>query len=196
MINQKMLTVLTILFLLFTTHSPKPPDISSLDPPNPKANSNKSKSPIDNIDLFLPKWTYNTNNSPFHLSKDLQKVYPNLQNGSNAKRLYILSNDLIEKLEKKREQQRLSEIIQKEINLDMTKINKNIPIYVYPEIKKAIKRRNQKDTMLQLNPSISTLDVKSSEKKPTAPVVENLNERPDLLPEEIYMPENRLSYKR
>ena len=138
MINQKMLTVLTILFLLFTTHSPKPPDISSLDPPNQKANSNKSKSPIDNIDLFLPKWTYNTNNSPFHLSKDLQRVYPNLQNGSNAKRLYILSNDLIEKLEKKREQQRLSEIIQKEINLDMTKINKNIPIYVYPEIKKAI----------------------------------------------------------
>ena len=138
MINQKMLTVLTILFLLFTTHSPKPPDISSLDPPNPKANSNKSKSPIDNIDLFLPKWTYNTNNSPFHLSKDLQRVYPNLQNGSNAKRLYILSNDLIEKLEKKREQQRLSEIIQKEINLDMTKINKNIPIYVYPEINLSI----------------------------------------------------------
>ena len=65
-----------------------------------------------------------------------------------------------------------------------------------PEIKKAIKRRNQKDTMLQLNPSISTLDVKSSEKKPTVPVVEDLNERPDLLSDEIYMPENRLSYRR
>lgn len=65
-----------------------------------------------------------------------------------------------------------------------------------PETKKALKRREQKNTMLQLNPSISTLDVKSSEKKPTIPVVEDLNERPDVLPEEIYMPENRLSYKR
>ena len=61
-----------------------------------------------------------------------------------------------------------------------------------PETKKALKRREQKNTMLQLNPSISTLDVKSSEKKPTVPVVEDLNERPELLPDEIYMPENRL----
>lgn len=65
-----------------------------------------------------------------------------------------------------------------------------------PEIKKAIKRREQRKTMLQLDPSISTLDIKSSEKKPTAPVVEDLNERPDLLYEELYMPENRLSYRR
>ena len=61
-----------------------------------------------------------------------------------------------------------------------------------PETKKALKRREQKNTMLQLNPSISTLDIKSSEKKPTVPVVEDLNERPDLLPEELYIPENRL----
>lgn len=61
-----------------------------------------------------------------------------------------------------------------------------------PETKKALKRREQKNTMLQLNPSISTLDVKSSEKKPTVPVVEDLNERPELLPEELYIPENRL----
>ena len=61
-----------------------------------------------------------------------------------------------------------------------------------PETKKALKRREQKNTMLQLNPSISTLDIKSSEKKPTVPVVEDLNERPELLPEELYIPENRL----
>lgn len=65
-----------------------------------------------------------------------------------------------------------------------------------PETRKALKRREQKNTMLQLDPSISTLDVKSSEKKPTIPIVEDLNERPDLLSDEIYMPENRLSYKR
>ena len=61
-----------------------------------------------------------------------------------------------------------------------------------PETKKALKRREQKNTMLQLNPSISTLDIKRSEKKPTVPVVEDLNERPELLPEELYIPENRL----
>ena len=64
-----------------------------------------------------------------------------------------------------------------------------------PETRRALKRREQRNTMLQLNPSISTLDIKSSEKKPTTPVVEDLNERPDLLSDEIYMPGNRLSYR-
>ena len=64
-----------------------------------------------------------------------------------------------------------------------------------PKTKKALKRREQKNTMLRLDPSISTLDIKSSEKKPTVPVVEDLNERPDLLSDEIYMPGNRLSYR-
>ena len=65
-----------------------------------------------------------------------------------------------------------------------------------PKTRRALELEKQDNTIGYLNPSISTVSVTPLVKKPTALVVEDLNERPDLLSDEIYMPENRLSYKR
>ena len=65
-----------------------------------------------------------------------------------------------------------------------------------PKTRRALELEKQDNTIGYLNPSISTVSVTPLVKKPTVPVVEDLNERPDLLSDEIYMPENRLSYKR
>ena len=65
-----------------------------------------------------------------------------------------------------------------------------------PKTRRALELEKQDYTIGYLNPSIPTVSVTPSVKKPTVLVVEDLNERPDLLSDEIYMPENRLSYRR
>ena len=64
-----------------------------------------------------------------------------------------------------------------------------------PKTRKALELEKQDNTIGYLNSSIPTVSVNPVVKKPTVPVVEDLNERPDLLSDEIYMPENRLSYR-
>ena len=64
-----------------------------------------------------------------------------------------------------------------------------------PKTRRALELEKQDNTIGYLNPSIPTVSINTLAKKPTAPVVEDLNERPDLLSEELYMPENRLSYR-
>ena len=65
-----------------------------------------------------------------------------------------------------------------------------------PKTRRALELEKQDNTIGYLNSSTSTVSVNPIVKKPTALVVEDLNERPDLLSDEIYMPENRLSYRR
>ena len=65
-----------------------------------------------------------------------------------------------------------------------------------PKTRRALELEKQDNTIGYLNSSIPTVSVNPVVKKPTVLVVEDLNERPDLLSDEIYMPENRLSYKR
>ena len=65
-----------------------------------------------------------------------------------------------------------------------------------PKTRKALELEKQDNTIGYLNPTISTVSVNPLVKKPSVLVVEDLNERPDLLSDEIYMPENRLSYRR
>lgn len=65
-----------------------------------------------------------------------------------------------------------------------------------PKTRRALELEKQDNTIGYLNSSIPTVSVNPIVKKPTVLVVEDLNERPDLLSDEIYMPENRLSYKR
>ena len=64
-----------------------------------------------------------------------------------------------------------------------------------PKTRRALELEKQNNTIGYLNPTISTVSVNPLVKKPTTLVVEDLNERPDLLSDEIYMPENRLSYR-
>ena len=64
-----------------------------------------------------------------------------------------------------------------------------------PKTRRALELEKQDNTIGYLNPSIPTVSINTLAKKPTALVVEDLNERPDLLSEELYMPENRLSYR-
>ena len=65
-----------------------------------------------------------------------------------------------------------------------------------PKTRRALELEKQDNTIGYLNSSIPTVSVNPIVKKPTVLVVEDLNERPDLLSDEIYMPENRLSYRR
>ena len=65
-----------------------------------------------------------------------------------------------------------------------------------PKTRRALELEKQDNTIGYLNPTISTVSVNPLVKKPSVLVVEDLNERPDLLSDEIYMPENRLSYRR
>lgn len=65
-----------------------------------------------------------------------------------------------------------------------------------PKTRRALELEKQDNTIGYLNSSIPTVSGNPIVKKPTVLVVEDLNERPDLLSDEIYMPENRLSYKR
>ena len=65
-----------------------------------------------------------------------------------------------------------------------------------PKTRRALELEKQDNAIGYLNSSIPTVSVNPLVKKPTVLVVEDLNERPDLLSDEIYMPENRLSYKR
>lgn len=65
-----------------------------------------------------------------------------------------------------------------------------------PKTRRALELEKQDNEIGYLNSSIPTVSVNPLVKKPTIPVVEDLNERPDLLSDEINMPENRLSYKR
>ena len=65
-----------------------------------------------------------------------------------------------------------------------------------PKTRRALELEKQDNTIGYLNSSIPTVSVNPLVKKPTVLVVEDLNERPDLLSDEIYMPENRLSYRR
>ena len=64
-----------------------------------------------------------------------------------------------------------------------------------PKTRRALELEKQDNTIGYLNSSISTVSVNPIVKKPTVLVVEDLNERPDLLSDEIYMPGNRLSYR-
>ena len=64
-----------------------------------------------------------------------------------------------------------------------------------PKTRRALELEKQDNTIGYLNSSIPTVSVNPIVKKPTVPVVEDLNERPDLLSDEIYMPGNRLSYR-
>lgn len=64
-----------------------------------------------------------------------------------------------------------------------------------PKTRRALELEKQDNAIGYLNPSIPTVSVNPLVKKPTVPVVEDLNERPDLLSDEIYMPGNRLSYR-
>ena len=64
-----------------------------------------------------------------------------------------------------------------------------------PKTRRALELEKQDNTIGYLNSSIPTVSVTSLVKKPTVPVVEDLNERPDLLSDEIYMPGNRSSYR-
>ena len=61
-----------------------------------------------------------------------------------------------------------------------------------PKTRRALELEKQDNTIGYLNSSIPTVSVTPLVKKPTVPVVEDLNERPELLPEELYIPENRL----
>ena len=65
-----------------------------------------------------------------------------------------------------------------------------------PKTRKALELEKQDNAIGYLNSSIPTVSINTLVKKSTVPVVEDLNERPDLLLDEIYMPGNRLSYKR
>ena len=64
-----------------------------------------------------------------------------------------------------------------------------------PKTRRALELEKQDNTIGYLNSSIPTVSVNPIVKKPTVLVVEDLNERPDLLSDEIYMPGNRLSYR-
>ena len=64
-----------------------------------------------------------------------------------------------------------------------------------PKTRRALELEKQDNTIGYLNSSIPTVSVTSLVKKPTVPVVEDLNERPDLLSDEIYMPGNRSNYR-
>ena len=64
-----------------------------------------------------------------------------------------------------------------------------------PKTRRALELEKQDNTIGYLNSSIPTVSVNPLVKKPTVLVVEDLNERPDLLSDEIYMPGNRLSYR-
>lgn len=64
-----------------------------------------------------------------------------------------------------------------------------------PKTREALELEKQDNTIGYLNSSIPTVSVNPIVKKPTIPIVEDLNERPDLLSDEIYMPGNRLSYR-
>ena len=64
-----------------------------------------------------------------------------------------------------------------------------------PKTRRALELEKQKNTIGYLNSSIPTVSVTPLVKKPTVPVVEDLNERPDLLSDEIYMPGNRSNYR-
>ena len=65
-----------------------------------------------------------------------------------------------------------------------------------PKTRKALELEKQDNAIDYLNSSIPTVSINTLVKKSTIPVVEDLNERPDLLSDEINMPENRLIYKR
>lgn len=64
-----------------------------------------------------------------------------------------------------------------------------------PKTRKALELEKQDNATGYLNSSIPTVSVNPLVKKPTVPVVEDLNERPDLLSDEIYMPGNRSNYR-
>ena len=64
-----------------------------------------------------------------------------------------------------------------------------------PKTRKALELEKQDNTIGYLNSSIPTVSINTLAKKPTVPVVEDLNERPDLLSDEIYMPGNRSNYR-
>ena len=64
-----------------------------------------------------------------------------------------------------------------------------------PKTRRALELEKQDNTIGYLNSSIPTVSVNPIVKKPTVLVVEDLNERPDLLSDEIYMPGNRSSYR-
>ena len=64
-----------------------------------------------------------------------------------------------------------------------------------PKTRKALELEKQDNAIGYLNSSIPTVSINTLVKKSTIPVVEDLNERPDLLSDEIYMPGNRLSYR-
>ena len=64
-----------------------------------------------------------------------------------------------------------------------------------PKTRRALELEKQDNAIGYLNPSIPTVSVTPLVKKPTVPVVEDLNERPDLLSDEIYMPGNRSNYR-
>ena len=64
-----------------------------------------------------------------------------------------------------------------------------------PKTRRALELEKQDNTIGYLNSSIPTVSVNPLVKKPTVPVVEDLNERPDLLSDEIYMPGNRSNYR-
>ena len=64
-----------------------------------------------------------------------------------------------------------------------------------PKTRRALELEKQDNTIGYLNSSIPTVSVTSLVKKPTVPVVEDLNERPDLLSDGIYMPGNRSNYR-
>ena len=139
MYNRKLFTVITVIFLFFTSNPHKSSEISfQVSDEDIYFKDNEEKASLEDIDLFLPKWT---SNSLFHsssLSEEIKNIYPYLRNGVHARRLFILSKELIEKIEKMKFRQKINEIIQKEINLDISKINKNILTYIYPDIKTAI----------------------------------------------------------
>ena len=63
-----------------------------------------------------------------------------------------------------------------------------------PKTRRALELEKQDNAIGYLNSSIPTVSVNPLAKKPTVPVVEDLNERPDLLSDEIYMPGNRSNY--
>ena len=64
-----------------------------------------------------------------------------------------------------------------------------------PKTRRALELEKQENTICYLNSSIPAVSVNPLVKKPTVPVVEDLNERPDLLSDEIYMPGNRSNYR-
>ena len=64
-----------------------------------------------------------------------------------------------------------------------------------PKTRRALELEKQDNAIGYLNSSIPTVSVNPLVKKPTVPVVEDLNERPDLLSDEIYMPGNRSNYR-